>query len=368
MKRTHFSRIHIVATLLALAIGGCGGGDEMSASDAGPSAEIADGATTRDGAVVQCQADHQESLEARNDRIINDSNQVEPTGQTLSSQGGFSVCGQLDPAQETGEYADVDVYEFTVSGEQSVRIEIELMASEATGDIDFILLGAEGPNTVVHARITGGIGIAHRIVPAGVYWIAILAKSPLVGAALPYRIAVSPESVDCQPNGDSQGDYEEALDNADHRGNDTLQIDYEVSSVFSETPIDTDAPEPTEITLLAADRIVISGVAANVAALDDYRDRDAFLIRTSSETRELSVRLSWLHTAGVDLDMHVFEAGIPEQDWSFAGAATVGTGKDELATMAVLPGRDYWIWIGAYANAEPELPRPYKLTLCGKSL
>ena len=110
------------------------------------------------------------------------------------------------------------------------------------------------------------------------------------------------------------------------------------------------------------------GVVANVVALDDYRDRDAFLVRTGPETRELSLRGGWEHNAGVDLDVHVFRAGDPSLDISFRGAAAVGVGSDELTTMAVLPETDYWVWVGAYDGNQPDLPLDYSITLCSSSL
>ncbi len=357
------------AGCLVLVLGACGGGDNSPpASDAGPSAEIVDAAEAGDGAIVQCQADHQESLEERNDRIINEANQVEPTGLVLSRQGGFSVCGQLDPAQESGVFADVDVYEFSVSSDQDVRILLSLDEGSNSGSVDLLLLGADGPSTISEAKLIGNIGLTHRVVPPGTYWVAVLAKAPLGTATVPYRIDISPDEVDCLADGPSPNDYTESLDGKDSRGNDTLEIRYEKSSAFSETANSSDEPEPTTIVIDPGDRTTIRGVVADVEALDDYRDRDAYLIRTGSETRELSVRGSWLHDAGVDLDIHIFAAGVPETDLSFRGAASVGTGSDELATMAVLPSSDYWMWIGAYDGNQPQLPLDYSITLCGASL
>ncbi|MCP4444521.1 MAG: hypothetical protein GY811_04145 [Myxococcales bacterium] len=359
--------------IIALAISGvslcaCGGDDNASIFDGGPSAEITDAAAAGDGAVVQCQADHQESLEARNDRIVNDANQVEPTGLVMSTQSGFSICGQVDPRQEFGVFADVDVYEFSVSSDQDIRLSLTLDTQPSDGDVDLILFRADGPSTVVEAKLVGDIALTHRVAPAGTYWIAVLAKTPSTGSTLPYRIEVSPNPVDCEPATAGDGDYSEELDGSDNRGNDTLRVDYDDGSMFSETPSSTDAPEPTKISLFAGERTSIFGVAADVPPLDDYRDRDAFVIHTGPETIELAVRLVWIHSVGVDLDLHLFEAGAPEHDLSSAGAATVGTGQDEVTTMAVLPDHDYWLWVGAYANAQSQLPQDYAVTLCGKSL
>ena len=363
-----FSRLILAVppSLCALAALGCGGGGDAPAGDAGTIAPLSDAAPARDGAIVQCQADHQESLEERNDRIINDSNQVEPTGLVLSQQGGFSVCGEFDPAQALREYADVDVYEFTVSGSQPLRLQLTVDDPQGLSVVQMILFGADGPSTIAEARLLGDTAITHRVVPGGTYWVAVLAKTPLEGAAVPYRIQVSSEAILCESSGGA-ADYLESIDGADNRGNDTLRIDYELSSTFSETPDSDDEPEPTSIELQPGDSVDISGTAANTVALDDYRDRDTYLIHTGTDTQELSLRASWVHTTGVDLDLHLFEAGRPEEDLSFAGAAVVGVSNDELTTIAVFPDRDYWLWLGAYDNVEPQLPQDYTLTLCGHS-
>lgn len=370
MNRYRHIAPRTTAAFLAVLLGACGGGDggPNSASDAGPSDEVTDAAASRDGAIVQCQADHQESLESRNDGLINKANQVEPTGLVLSRQEGFSLCGQLDPAQESGVFADVDVYEFAVSGDQDVRIVLSLDEGSSAGSVELLLLGADGPSTISEATVTGDIGITHRVVPAGTYWVAVLAKAPLGGAAVPYQIQVSPDSIDCEQETPTLGDYIESRDGQDNRGNDTLEINYEVSSIFVETASNKDEPEPTEMVLEPGDRTTVQGIVANVAALDDYRDRDAYLVRTGPETRELSLRGAWDHNAGVDLDIHVFRAGDPSLDVSFRGAAAVGVGSDELTTMAVLPETDYWVWVGAYDGNQPDLPLGYSITLCSSSL
>tara|TARA_R110002096_G_scaffold292224_2_gene486595 strand:- start:32422 stop:33531 length:1110 start_codon:yes stop_codon:yes gene_type:complete len=365
MTHQSFTALLFATVCATLAVAACGDSadDASQASDAGPSATIADAAASRDGAVVQCQADHQESLEERNDRIINEANQVEPTGLVLSRQGGFSLCGQLDPAQESGDFADVDVYEFAVSGDQPVRIVLTVDGGVDLSDVQLLLLGADGPTTISEAMLIGDTGLTHRVIPAGTYWVAVLAKTPLGSSTVPYQIQVRPEPINCDDQA-TEGDYIESLDGQDHRGNDTLEIDYDRSSSFSETSYENDSPEPTSFVLEAGEQASIRGLVADVDALDDYRDRDAFLVRTGAQTRELSIRGAWQHNASVDLDLHVFRAGAPGLDLSFRGAATVGTGSDELATMGVEPDSDYWIWVGAYDNSQPELPLGYDITLC----
>ena len=369
MTHQSLSALLFAAVCATLAAGACGGSadDASPESDAGPSANIADAAASRDGSVVQCQADHQESLEERNDRIINEANQVEPTGLVLARQDGFSICGQLDPAQASGDFADVDVYEFAVSGEQPARIVLTLDESADLGDVQLLLLGADGPTTISEAMRIGDTGLTHRVIPAGTYWVAVLAKAPIGNVTIPYQIHVRPESINCDDEA-TAADYIESLDGQDHRGNDTLEIDYERSSSFSETSYGKDAPEPTNIVLAAGEQASIRGSVADVAALDDFRDRDAFLVRTGPETRELSIRGAWQHNSSVDLDIHVFRAGVPGLDLSFRGAATVGTGSDELATMGVEADSEYWIWVGAYDNSQPELPLDYNITLCASDL
>jgi len=353
--------------LCALAAFSCGG-DGSTAKDAGgPDTEFRDAAPTKDGAVVQCQADHQESLEDRNDRIINETNQVEPTGLVLSKKNGFSICGEIDPAQANGDFADVDVFEFNVSGEQELRLQLSVANSQNLRDVGLLLFSADGPSTLAEATLLDGLAITHRVLPEGTYWIAVLAKTPVQGSPVPYRLQVSPRAIECSSPQLKSGTYSESLDGADSRDNDTLRIAYAVSSTFSETPSTTDAPEITSLPLLPGDRSDVVAVAADIDSLDDYRDRDTFVIHTGVETRELSLRLNWDHAAGVDLDLHVFAPGQPETDFSFDGAATVGVGNDELTTMAVLPDTDYWVWVGAFAEASAQPALDYTITMCADS-
>lgn len=358
----------LLLPVVAIGLLACGGASTPQTSDAGPSAQVADAAPAGDGAVVQCQADHQESLDSSNDRIVNVDNQVEPTGQTLSAQGGFSLCGQLDPQHETGVFADVDVYEFTVASDASVRVELTVDSEQELGAIELLLLGADGPTTISEAQVLGTFGLTHRVVPQGRYWVAVLAKAPLAGnAPLPYKIRIRPEGIACE-RGSAATSYQEAFDGQSNRENDTLEIDYDESASFAETTTQDDSPEMTSIVLAPDEGYAIIGTTADVEALDDYRDRDTYLIQTGPNTRELSLRGSWEHSAGVDLDIHLFLAGAPDVDLSFNGAAQVGVSNDEVTAMAVLPNRDYWLWVAAYDNDSPTLPLEYELTLCGAGL
>ncbi len=363
MPRKRLQRLFMLA-LVGLAA--CGDSPAANSVDASLSDTVADAAPAGDGAVVQCQADHQEALDAKNDRIVNENNQVEPTGHTVSRQGGFELCGELDPQYESGIFADVDVFEFDVASDSNVRVELVLDRPHQQGAVELLLLSADGPSTVSEAQAFGTFALTQRQVASGTYWVAVLAKAPLAGnTPVPYSIRLSIDSVDCEFE-DVAETYVESLDGDAHRDNDAVGIHYEDGVGFQRTASPEDDAEPTELLVSEQDVVSLRGLSANVQPLDDYRDRDAYRIHTGTETRELSLRGSWPHDVGVDLDIHVFLANEPELDFSFGGAARVGVGADEVTTMAVLPDRDYWIWVGAYDNSSPKLPVEYEVALCGK--
>ena len=115
----------------------------------------------------------------------------------------------------------------------------------------------------------------------------------------------------------------------------------------------------------------ITGVHADVDAVDEYRDRDTYLITTGPDTNELTVRLDWDDTAS-DHDFLVFNEVVgggtllPE----VAAGVLVGNAAPEFQTFTVEPNKNYWVWTGTYDTLEdgstaPTLPSTYDLSIYG---
>lgn len=361
---------HWTGTALAITMLVACGDDGAPATDAGPDAAASsdDAAPSPDATIVQCMADHQESLEATNDGILNPNNEVEPTGLVLSSQSDFSICGEISPDQADGDFADVDVYEFDVSGQQELRLHLQTDSAVGTEGLELSLFAADGPSQVASGLLQGKNAVISRSLAAGTYWVAVVAKTQGLQSPVGYRIVASKSPIDCEASM-TAADYSEAQDGAEHRGNDVVIVDYGTSQVFSKTPDTADSPESSGLVVTPANDRTITGLSANVDALDDYRDRDTYLIKTGASTDELSVRLGWDHDAAVDFDVHLFAANQVLPDLSVGAGSSVGTTSDELATLAVTPDTEYWIWVGLYNDVDASSPpQSYRLTLCGSDL
>lgn len=348
----------------------CGdAGDVNNEVDAGPAIVDANTVFSDSGtAPVNCEADHRESLDSSNNGIVNEDNQIEPTGLVISGQNDFSICGQIDPTQAGQNFDDVDVYSFMLSGDQNLRLHLQTDQSEALSEVELALFGAEGPTAIASGLLQGQHALIGRNLPAGLYWIAVFAKTKGTTDPIGYRIDVTKSNSSCDNSGMIESSYWEAADGQDSRNNDTFSVNYNMSANFRRTMNEDDSPEETKASIAKNSKLTISGTAANIPALDDYKDRDSYSITTGPTTEELSLRLRWDRQTSSDLDMHIFAAGEPIPDLSFGGSSTVGSGSDEVTTLAVLPNTEYWLWVGQYDNSDNTSPQNYQLEVCGTSL
>ncbi len=357
-----------LAAALALACGGACGGDDGGEPDAGPGqdASLID-ASSRDAAVVDCSGDHRESAEDTNDPFSSGNGSAERTGLTLDSGEGFWLCGQLDPGQASGDVADYDAYEFTVEAGDPVVLRVELVASdvgETPVELDLFRI-EDGPVEEVATDVpfrNGYALLAGLVAQPGRYWVSAKARPPAPGAPLGYAIRVSEDLLTCAPAGPPVA-YAEAADGDLSRGNDTVQIHLPDSRALTDDEMD--APEPTELVLEPDAALLVRGESDAVeSAGDSYLDRDTFLLATGATTSELEVRLTWPDGMG-DLDINLFAAGDPETAYSGLLGTQPGLKRDEVMTLNVDPGRDYWLWVGAYDGGGMQaMPVAYDITLC----
>ena len=370
----------LAAALLALLSAACSGGDDGASADGGPASD--GGATAPDpdarpvGPVVDCSADHQESAEATNDPVTVDGGSAEATGFALGPDSApFTVCGQIDPEQASQRSVDADYYRFEVRGTDPVNVRITLhAAAEETGALSLHLYQVDEGIPVFLAAGPLRLGralVAGLELEPGTYWLAALGRYPLPDDVIPYSIQIERNTLSC-PAAAGDPDHAEAGDGGSSRGNDVVSILY---PAFELTGSGSDQPESTGLVLDgAAERAArhIRGVSAEVGSDgDDYLDRDTYLVTAGAATNELEIRLTW-PDGDVDLDLFLFAAGDPDSDVSGGLGTTIGEQRDEVFTVAVLPGQAYWLWVGAFddrtAGGATDLPVTYDLSLCPRAL
>lgn len=354
------------AALLAMWPAACGGGGGDADQDAAPTADGAPPPDAwEDAAVVDCSADYRESSEGKNDPFSPDEGgSAERTGLALAAGGpGFTVCGEIDPAQANDLVTDYDAYLFDVGGGDPVNLRIELRAPAAPDDaplgLDVYRVQDGLPVPLATGPFRSGYAlVAGVVVPPGSYWVSAVGWPPAPGAPVGYAISVEENPLRC-PRADSIPDYAESNDGGG-RGNDTVAIRRpDPPELTSDT---SDQPEPTGLTLEPDGVALVRGVSAAIGSSgDSYLDRDTYAIETGPSASELELRLSWADTAA-DLDLFLFAAGDPATEYS-VGLGTSPGASDELMTLNVDPGRRYWLWVGAYTGSGDQ-PVPYDITLC----
>lgn len=360
----------------ALLLSACGGDDD-AAGDASPGGDAAAAidADTTDASVVDCEADHRERGEAGNNPFV-EGGAAEGTDLSLTTGGDpFSLCGQMDPAQASGELVDTDAFAFEVTGGAgaTIRIDLESPGGDALTGLTLRLYEAgEGPPVERAKGVfrNGYALVAGLHVEPGLYWVGITATAPAPEDAVGYTITVSHDTFTC-PAASDDPDYLESDDGAG-RDNDVVTIHY------PDPPAATAAADGAEVTagtLAAGETSHLRGVSAALGSDDDsYLDRDTFRVSTAADTTELQVRLRWpdpIGEDGADLDLYLFAAGALDEEVSMRLGAVAGDEEDEIFTVNVDPSRNYWVWVGAFDDTGQggggALPVTYDVTLCARA-
>lgn len=350
----------------ATACGGGGGGDPDAGAPAQDGAPVAD-ASLGDAAVVDCTGDHRESADAMNDPFSANQGAPERTHLVLTGGGrGFTVCGQIDPTHATQMVVDYDSFVFAVDGDEPVNIRIELTAAASAGSLGLDLFRVEDglPVPVATGRFRNGFALVAGVdlVP-GSYWVSAVGWPPAPRAPIGYGITVAENRESC-PAADGEPDFVET-EAAGERTNDTVALDY--PDPPHQTDAD-DAPEATELVMVPAAPVHLRGTSGDGSSDgDSYLDRDAFEIATGPDVGELEIRVSWPE-GDVDLDVYLFAAGDPSDDYSVGLGTSIGGDDDELFTINVDPDRRYWLWVGAFDSTAQgganDRPIEYDVTLC----
>lgn len=343
---------------LALVLAACG---DDGAS--GPDAYVgSDGGPRPDARADAC--DHVETDDSGNDTT--------PEATALeTSPRGLAICGHLDAHPPVDSVTDVDGYTFEVgeAGPFLIRVDGNVGSNLALVVSETILAtGGDG------SFRGDGIYIGDHLVyfaqlEAGVFRVNVRGLNQAEPtSAVPYTITILEDTPDTRCATVTGGAaYAEALDTTANTGNDVATVTWTPMFATMQTAVTTDAPEPSgaALAITAGMNYKATGTAAmpNGGALDDYRDRDTYVIATGGGTNELAIRLTWAD-ADADLDFLLF--AVPSGTMApipIAFGTLASNTAPELSTTATLRSTQYWLWVGHFDGAD--VSKAYELTLCG---
>jgi hypothetical protein len=345
----------------AAAAAACGG----DAPPSDPDAHRASDGALPDALPPPC--DHQEADDLGNGTPADG----EATGLTVGADG-VRICGQLDVrAPATSGLVDADAYRVTIANPGSYLVRIAADVGTTLPFVDsFTQLASGGPTALRGSGIHVGGHLVYALeLEAGEQTVVVRGfheREP--DAPVPYRIRILPDDPQTRcAHLAGTPTYREAGDGAGNTGNDVVQVVWAPQLATTLTPSTSDAPEPSAsaLAITAGMSYRADGVlnTPNGGGIDEYLDRDTYLIATGANTRELSIRVNW---AGDDADLDLLLFPVPSGTRPpvvLAESATIRTRGPEFLTHAVLPSTTYWLWIGNYAGSAE--PTAYDVTLCG---
>ncbi|HEY8145765.1 MAG TPA: hypothetical protein VIG06_23950, partial [Kofleriaceae bacterium] len=339
----------------------CGGDDDddgIIIADSGPTADSAPDSS------VGC-GDFEEAADGTNDTLVGGTG--EATGISFAAGDTKVVCGVIDPAFMDAEVGvvDIDGFDIDVGDGAPLRAVLRTDGGDELGGIILFLqiVGEDGAATLNGGGFVNDYALATSAVTgAGTYRVAVAA---LPGEELPtgpieYQIEIADQIPCAAAAGDP--DYTEDNDGARSRRNDVVSATWADDPVTKLTNAPADAPEPTELTLEAGTPVHLRGTSADVAANDDYHDKDAYLVTLAAGVNEVDVRLTW-PDGDIDMDAMAFVAEMVDNDIAGAAGAFIGTMADEVFTARVPDGVDLWVWAASYDDAATDLPVDYDVTI-----
>lgn len=348
-----------LATGLAVALAACGD----DGGSAGPDAYVAsDGGPAADARTDTC--DFAESDDAGNDT------EAEATGLTTGPRA-LAICGQLDPRAPVENVVDVDRYTFEVARGGSFLIRVD---GNVGGNLALVVsetsLAAGGAGAFRGDGVYIGDHLVYfTLLEADLFQVEVrglATAQPRV--AVPYTITIAEDTPDTRcASVTGTAAYAEAADTATNTGNDVATVTWTPMFTTAQTAAVTDAPEPSGVALAITAGMSYKATGGtgtpNGGAVDDYLDRDTYVIATGGDTNELAIRLTW-PDADADLDFLLF--AVPSDNAApvpIAFGTLASTTAPEFTTTATLRSTQYWLWVGHYDGAEVD--KPYELTLCG---
>ncbi len=355
----------ILLFLGACTLVACGGDDDddgIIIADSGPTADSSPDAS------VGC-GDYEESNDGANATLLGEDG--EASGISFAAGDTKVVCGVIDPAYMDAEVGvvDIDGFDIEVGDNAPLRAVLRTDGGDQLGGIILFLqiVSEDGAATLNGGGYVDGYALATSAVTgAGTYRLAMAALpgEELPTAPIEDQIEIG-DQIPCAAAA-ADPDYTEANDGARSRRNDVVSATWADDPVTKLTNAPADAPEPTELTLEAGTPVHLRGTSADVAANDDYHDKDSYLVTLGAGVNEVDVRLTW-PDGDIDRDAMAFVAEMVDNDIAGGAGAFIGTMADELFTARVPDGVDLWVWAASYDDAATDLPVDYDITLCPRS-
>jgi hypothetical protein len=322
---------------------------------------VNDGALDSAADVVHvCTPNFTETSGQKNDPYLQ--KQVEPTGLTLLANSRIVISGSFEDSASNPAWSDSDGYAFTLARDMLVQAQLQ----GSTNHIRCLaILGAK-------KQILGWWGFSNQKsvwtnsiqLPAGSYIVHTAIEPAVIANPIPYSINITSRNVRSCPAGTEAPAYAEKDESPQkHRGNDMVSVTWSGFPHPSATSNPADNPELTGLVLNRASSTVTQGSMASVDALDDFLDRDTFVVTTGGSHR-LAVRIDY-PKSDVNMDLYIFPAGNPSQ--LLGAAAKIDSTTDQL-TAEVLPYHSYWIWVGTRderrIGENTDLPVDYRISIC----
>jgi hypothetical protein len=338
---------------------GSGSGSDTgsgSGSDTGSGSGSDMGSGSGSGSAQPLDCDYTEQDDTTNDYLA-DSPGVEDTGLTYANSQ-MVICGVLNNGHYDSTYGSVDIdnYSFTAANDGNVLVTLRGNPTALTA-ISSVAVFGYNPDTgqTVGGYFTHDHAAVSLALTAGTWQFDMESyDNQDAAASTDYQLVFTPDfpaqrcaQLTSTPN------YTESLDGADSTGNDAVAVNFDDSP---EMWMLSSQPENTGLSMTGGLRYRVSGVSADIPAVDSYFDRDTFLVTTDATTNQLSLRLNTTSQTA-DLNYYVFPAGD-----TFPLAQTY-LASSTFATLAVAPSTSYWVWIGA-ASDSTALPASYDVTLC----
>lgn len=283
------------------------------------------------------------------------------TGLELAPGDTRTLSGTIASDGGSDAWADSDGYRFRVTTETQVQATLEWTGSSAVHSI--AIHRADRHLVAWWGMSTEGRSITHPVtLPVGDYFVHVAAAPPAPASPRPYRVTLSAGDFGACASG-AGGDHAELEAPGSVRDNDAFSVDWYAFPRLGATSA-VDAAEATGLTVEAGGSRVIEGTSDRTAPdADSYLDRDAYEVTAGAGVTELRVLLEHA-VSDVNLDVMVFSAS----------DGLVGTGVEvgdspEVASIPVVPGQTYRLWIGARderaIGADGALPLTYRATVCG---
>jgi len=351
------------SALFIVALSACGvtpptpGGDDTTGSD--PTLVGQPPVNTQSSPVPLLACDYTEQADATNDYLASSGYSLEQSG-VMFAGTTRTICGTINNGHFDNYFDSVDVDNYGVDLAQDGDVQVTITGD--AGAISSVGVYAYRPDTgfSLGSYFYGDHGVFTAHMLAGHYEFSVEAYDVQDATVeVPYKVQITVDHPFQRcARVTHAADYVEQGDGVDAIGNDMVDVDNGQYPRATRTG-GGDAPEIADMMMQAPGKYRIYGDSSARTALGSYFDRDTYAITVGPDTNQMSVRLNW-GSPDADFDFYVFQ---PDSTVAISQAVTTKQGEDEYATFPVIPGHQYWLWVGA-STSSSAMPADYDASLC----